>query len=213
MNGLFHAAAGVALGGLALGSEATRADLGLCALAGTSPDWDGLLLFFDRPTYRRFHRTVTHGFLGLGLASLAAGAIFSLFGRWDFGIAALLWLFSAGGHSMSDLFNRSGVALFAPFRMERTKFPAVSWASPPLTICAVVLAVWVILMPESRRFATMVGLVLYAAYLARRVREPEPTDAMSRWWFESVCGLSRPTGNEADFPLSPKINGNREEAK
>lgn len=191
MNGLFHAAAGVALGGLVLGGEATRADLALCALAGTSPDWDAALLFIDRPAYRRIHRTWTHGFAGLALAALTAGALLSSFGRWDFGMAAFLWLIAAGGHTLSDLFNHSGVALLAPFRMERIRFPAVSWASPPLTIGAMALATWVAIAPGSRRFATILGLALYAVYLARRLRNPMPSDTLSRWWFESVCGLSR----------------------
>ncbi len=209
MNGMFHAAAGVTLGGLALGSEATRADLALCALAGTSPDWDGVLLFVDRPTYRRFHRTLTHGFPGLTIAALAAGAFFSFFGRWDFGLAAFLWLIAAGGHTVSDLFNRSGVALLAPFSMERTKFPAVSWASPSLTIGAVALAVWVMLAPESRRFATILGLVLYAAYLARRIREPALSDSLSRWWFESVCGLAGNPEKKSEFSAPAEFNENR----
>ncbi len=191
MNGLFHAVAGVALGGLALGGEATRADLVLCALAGTSPDWDAALLFIDRPAYRRIHRTWTHGFLGLALAALAAGSLLSFFGKWGFGLAAFLWLIAAGGHTISDLFNRSGVALFAPFSMERTRFPAVSWASPPLTIGVMALAAWVVIDPASRRFATIPGLVLYVVYLARRLREPIPSDTLSRWWFESVCGFAR----------------------
>lgn len=209
MNGVFHAAAGVALGGLALGSEATRADLALCALAGTSPDWDGVLLFVNRPTYRQFHRTLTHGFLGLTFAALVAGAFFSFFGRWEFGLAAFLWLIAAGGHTVSDLFNRSGVALLAPFSLERTKFPAVSWASPSLTIGAVALAVWVVLAPEFRRFATILGLALYAVYLARRIRKPTLSDPMSRWWFESVCGLGRNPEEMSEFSAPSGLNENR----
>ncbi len=200
MNGLFHAAAGVALGGLVLGDEATRADLALCALAGTSPDWDAALLFIDRPTYRQFHRTWTHGFAGLALAALTAGALFSFFGRWDFGLAAFLWLIAASGHTISDLFNRSGVALLAPFRMERTRFPAVSWASPPLTIGAMALAAWVVMAPASRRFATILGLAIYAVYLARRLRNPVPGDRLSRWWFESVCGFTRIPEEQREIP-------------
>ncbi|MEE9240184.1 MAG: metal-dependent hydrolase [bacterium] len=199
MNGVFHAAAGLALGGLTLGGEATRADLALCALAGTSPDWDIALLLSGRPAYHRFHRTLTHGFPGLALAALIAGAFFSFFGKWEFGLAAFLWLIAAGGHTISDLFNRSGVALLAPFSMERTKFPAVSWANPPLTIGALTVAVWVVLAPESRRFATILGLGLYAAYVAWRLREPIPSDSLSRWWFDKVFTFSRDTGEKGDF--------------
>ncbi len=200
MNGLFHAAAGVALGGLVLGGEATRADLALCALAGTSPDWDAALLFIDRSAFRRFHRTLTHGFLGLALAALTAGALFSSFGSWDFGLAALLWLIAAGGHTISDLFNRSGVALLAPFSMQRLRFPAVSWASPPLTMGAVALATWVVIAPASRRVTTIIGLALYAVYLARRLRDPVPSDSLSRWWFESVCGFTRIPEEQREIP-------------
>jgi membrane-bound metal-dependent hydrolase YbcI (DUF457 family) len=201
MNGLFHAAAGVALGGLVLGGEATRADLALCALAGTSPDWDAALLFIDRPAYRRIHRTWTHGFPGVALAALTAGALLSFFGRWDFGLAAFLWLIAAGGHTISDLFNRSGVALLAPFSMERTRFPAVSWASPPLTIGAMALAIWVVIAPASGRFAAILGLALYAVYLARRLRDPIPSDSLSRWWFESVCGLARVSEQQGEISV------------
>ena len=83
--------------------------------------------------------------------------------------------------------------------MERTKFPSVSWANPPLTIGALAVAVWVVLAPESRRFATILGLGLYAAYVAWRLREPIPSDSLSRWWFDKVFTFSRDTGEKGDF--------------
>lgn len=203
MNGLFHAAAGLALGGLVLGGEATQADLALCALAGTSPDWDVALLFVGRPAYRQYHRTLTHGFLGLAISALAAGAVLSSFGKWEFGQAAFLWLIAAGGHTISDLFNRSGVALLSPFSMERTKFPSVSWANLPLTIGSLAVAVWVVVDPVSRRFAAILGLVLYAAYLARRLRDPIPTDSLSRWWFGHVFTYGRKEAGEENAFSTP----------
>jgi len=207
MNALFHAAAGVALGGLALGDEATGSDLALCAVAGTSPDWDGALLVFGRKTYRQYHRTITHGFLGLALTALAAGTFLSVFRGWDFGLAAVLWLTAAGGHTVSDLFNRSGVALFAPFSEERTRFPAVTWASPSLTIGAVIVAIWVTVSPPSARFVVTCGLVFYAVYLVRRVQEPRLSDSMSQWWFGKVCGFIRENDEKSESPVSVEYSG------
>lgn len=211
MNALFHAAAGVALGGLALGGEATRSDLALCAVAGTSPDWDGALLVFGRQTYRQHHRTITHGLVGLAIAALAAGTFLSFFGRWDFGLAAVLWLIAAGGHTVSDLFNRSGVALFAPFSEERTRFPAVSWASPSLTIGSMIVAAWVIISPSSARFVVICGLIFYAVYLARRIQNPRLTDPMSQWWFGNVCGFIRNQDENNEYAMSTEYSGKSRE--
>lgn len=202
MNGIFHAAAGVALGGLVLGGNASRSDLALCALAGTSPDWDAVLLFAGRPVYRRYHRMITHGFLGLGLAALTAGAFLSVFGGWEFGHAAFLWFVAALGHTVSDLFNRSGVALFSPFHPARTKFPAVSWASPTLTAGALVVASGVVLDPAAGRWMAAAALPAYGIYLARRMREPALSDPLSRWWFDQVCGFVRDRNAEEGYSSS-----------
>lgn len=211
MNALFHAAAGVALGGLVLGGEATRSELALCAVAGTSPDWDGALLVFGRKTYRQYHRTITHGLLGLALSALAAGAFLSYFSGWDFGLAAVLWLVAAGGHTVSDLFNRSGVALFAPFSEERIRYPAVSWASPSLTVGAMIVATWVIVSPSSARFVGISGLIFYVVYLARRIQEPKLSDSMSQWWFGNVCGFIRDHDEKSEYSVSVEYSGNSEE--
>lgn len=202
MNGIFHAAVGVAIGGLALGDHATRSDLALCALAGTSPDWDAVLLFMGRPIYRRYHRMITHSFFGIGIAALMAGAFLAVFGGWEFGHVAFLWFLAALGHTVSDLFNRSGVALLSPFYSARTKFPAVSWASPTLTVGAFVVASGVVLDPASGWWIAVMALPAYGIYLVRRMREPTLSDPLSRWWFDQVCGFVRDGNAEKEYSSS-----------
>ncbi len=77
MNGIFHAGAGVVIGGLALGGNATSADFAICAVAGTAPDWDAILLAVHKPHYQNYHRTVTHGFIGLTVGGVLAAAVLS----------------------------------------------------------------------------------------------------------------------------------------
>ena len=135
MNGLFHAAAGVAVGALALGGEAGRADLALCAVAGTSPDWDAVLLAISRPLYKRFHRSLTHGFAGLLVGAALAGAALALAAGWDFRRAAYLWLIAAVAHSAADLFNRSGVALLAESHISIHTWPERGYAALDVLMC------------------------------------------------------------------------------
>lgn len=198
MNGLFHAAAGVAVGAVVLGGEAGRADLALCAVAGTSPDWDAALLAISRPLYKRFHRSLTHGFAGLLAGAALAGAALALAAGWDFRRAAYLWLIAAAAHSAADLFNRSGVALLAPFSMERVGFPAVSWADRPLTLGALLIAALALWRPEAGRAVSLAGLAGYVCYIAWRLREPKLSDPLSRRWFRMVNG--EPPG---EGPASP----------
>ncbi len=206
MNAIFHAGAGVALGALALGPEATPADLALCAAAGTSPDWDGLLLLSGRPLYSRFHRAATHGLVGLAAGALLAGGILSLWGGWSFGRAAGLWLLAAAGHTASDLFNRSGVVLLHPFSSERTRFPAVSWASPLLTLGACATALGAYLASGGTRLVAVAGVAGYAVHLRRRLREPVLQDALSRWWFERMCGGPFHPYGEAPLEAAPGVS-------
>jgi membrane-bound metal-dependent hydrolase YbcI (DUF457 family) len=196
MNALFHAGAGIAIGGLALGSGATPGELAVCAVAGTAPDWDAVLLAVHKPRYREYHRTITHGFIGLIAGGLIAAAVLSLFG-WGFWDAAFLWLIASLGHTVSDLFNRSGVALFSPIHWKRIRFPAVSWADGPLTAGAVALAAWVILLPATGRMASLAGLAGYAAYLMHRMRDPRLSDSVSRWWFGKLHGPPDGSGGTA----------------
>ncbi|MEE9275432.1 MAG: metal-dependent hydrolase [bacterium] len=200
MNSVFHAAAGAGLGALVLGPEAAPAELALCAVAGTSPDWDAVLLLIDKPIFLRFHRGLTHGFAGLALAALLAGGVLALWGGWDFARGAGLWLLAAGGHSASDLFNRSGVSLLAPFSKRRTRFPAVSWGDIPLTLGASAVALWAFLWPESGRLAAALGLGGYALYLRRRLRAPLLQNAVSRWWFRRVCRFAPPPVETSPAP-------------
>ena len=193
MNGLFHAATGVMIGGLALGTKATPSELAVCAVAATSPDWDAVLLAFNKTCYRRYHRTITHGFIGLIAGGLIAAAFLSLFG-WSFWHGGALWLISSLGHTVSDLFNRSGVALFSPIHWERVRFPAVSWADGPLTAGAVAVSAWVIWMPSTGRLASLVGFMGYAVYLVRRLRHPRFSDSVSRWWFGMFHGSPNVSG-------------------
>ncbi len=188
MNGLFHAAAGVAVGAVVLGGEAGRADLALCAVAGTSPDWDAALLAINRPLYKRFHRALTHGFAGLLAGAALAGSALALIAGWDFRRTVYLWLIAAAAHTASDLFNRPGVALLAPFSMERVRFPAVSWADRPLTLGALLIAAVVLWRPDVGREVSLAGLAGYACYIAWRLREPRLSDPVSRRWFRMVNG-------------------------
>lgn len=202
MNGIFHAGAGVMAGALVLGPEATGAELALCAAAGTSPDWDAALLAAGRPCYQNYHRTLTHGFAGLLIAAAAAGGLLSLVG-WEFWHAAWLWLIAALGHTVSDLFNRSGVALTSPFGWERTRFPAISWADGPLTLGAVAVALWAALVPGAGRAVPLAALAGYAGYIAWRRRDPKLSDPVSRRWFDMVHGRTRTPGPD-DAALSGK---------
>ncbi|MBT3352147.1 MAG: metal-dependent hydrolase [Nitrospinaceae bacterium] len=178
------------VGALALGGDATGAELVLCAVAGTSPDWDAALLVAGRPCYQNYHRSLTHGYAGLLISATIAGGFLFLLG-WNFWHAAWLWLLAALGHTVSDLFNRSGVALTSPFGWERTRFPAVSWADGPLTLGVIVVAVWVSLVPEAGRLVSLVALAGYVAYIAWRRRDPKLSDPVSRWWFDMVHGRAR----------------------
>ena len=193
MNGVFHAGAGVVIGGLALGGSATPADLAVCTVAGTAPDWDVILLPVHRPLYSDYHRTVTHGFIGLLMGGVLAAAVLSLFG-WEFRHAVYLWLSASLGHTVSDLFNRSGVALFSPFSWDRIRMPLVSWGDVPLTVGAVALAIWMVMLPDTARLASLAGLAAYAAYLLRRRRNPVLSNFVSRWWFQKVNGPEGATG-------------------
>jgi membrane-bound metal-dependent hydrolase YbcI (DUF457 family) len=206
MNGIFHAGAGVMVGALALGGDATPAELVLCAAAGTSPDWDAALLAASRPCYQNYHRTLTHGYAGLLIGAVVAGGFLFLWG-WNFWGAAWLWLLAALGHTVSDLFNRSGVALASPFGWERTRFPAVSWADGPLTLGAVAVAIWVALVPDAGRAVSLVALAGYVAYIAWRRRDPRLSDPVSRWWFNMLHGGARSsTPDDASLLRKPPEN-------
>ena len=199
MNGLFHVGAGVVVGGMVLGGAATPAELALCAVAGTSPDWDSILLASGRARYQEYHRTLTHGFIGLLAGGLIAAFFLSFFG-WNFTHAAFLWMAAALGHTVSDLFNRSGVALLSPVSWARVRFPAVSWADGPLTVGALAAAAWIFWMPGAGRAVPLAALAGYAAYLAWRRREPRLADPVSRWWFQKVHGLQKPAEDRRTSP-------------
>ena len=188
MNPVFHAAAGATLGALALGPGAAPSDLALCALAGLSPDGDSVLLLKGKALFSRLHRSATHGFLGLAAGALLAGGLLSAWGGWTFGYAAGLWLLAAAGHTVSDLFNRSGVALFYPFSSSRTRFPAVSWGSPGLTLCACLAVLAVLLLPGAARPVSLLAVAAYSVHMLLRLRSPLLQDAVSRWWFGRVFG-------------------------
>lgn len=101
------------------------------------------------------------------------------------------------GHTASDLFNRSGVALLSPFRWERVRFPLVSWGDLPLTIGAVAVAGWVVMAPGFARMASLAGLAGYVVYLMRRRRAPNLSDPISRWWFGMMNGPDHAAGGSA----------------
>ncbi len=100
----------------------------------------------------------------------------------------VLWLIAAAAHTASDLFNRSGVALLAPFSMERVRFPAVSWADRPLTLGALLISAVVLWSPDAGRAVSLAGLAGYVCYIAWRLLNPRLSDPVSRRWFRMVNG-------------------------
>ena len=207
MNAIFHAAAGAALGAAVLGPEAGPAGLALCAAAGSSPDWDGLLLCHGRALYFRYHRSLTHSVLGVLAGALLAAGILSSYGGWDFSRVAGLWLLAAGGHTLADVFTRSGVALLYPFSDERWRVPALPWGGVPLTAGALFVALWALAFPAAARPVASLGLAGFAAYLLIRCRNPRPHDRLSRWWFDRVYGPAGAGKNFSPASDSPRNGG------
>ncbi|MDP6618217.1 MAG: metal-dependent hydrolase [Nitrospinota bacterium] len=177
------------------------------AAAGSSPDWDGLLFFRGRELFFRYHRSLTHSVLGVLAGALLAAGILSSYGGWNFSRLAGLWLLAVGGHTLADIFTRSGVALLYPFSDERWRVLALPWGGVPLTAGALSLALWALAFPAAARPAAALGLAGFAAYLLVRCRNLRPLVRLSRWWFDQVYGVAGAGKNFFPASDSPRNGG------
>src|SRR2546422_10483637 len=124
MENLTHTLAGVALSQVGFNRKTRYATLAM-AIGANLPDVDLVTRFAGSTVFLKYHRGITHSFLGVSvLAALLAGTFFflgrraqpaknspPLDGRW---LLAGCWLATAS-HLLLDFTNSYGVRPFLPF--------------------------------------------------------------------------------------------------
>lgn len=94
------------------GGEAKAA----AVLGSVLPDFDQVVSLFGNEFFVRFHRGISHSFVGVAISSILVAALFHRFGRWK-NLAGLYLLVLAGqlSHIALDLLNAYGTQIFQPF--------------------------------------------------------------------------------------------------
>lgn len=87
------------------------------------PDLDNVASLFGNEFFIRFHRGLSHSFLGIAVTSLLVALLLFRFGRWKNG-PGLYFLLLGGqlSHVALDLLNAYGTQIFQPFSDARVSF-------------------------------------------------------------------------------------------
>ncbi len=116
MDNLTHTLTGLALSRAGLHKACPRAAW-LLILAANAPDLDVASAFFDSIAYLKYHRHLTHSFVGLPLVAILPALLVRLISRGPFAWrnAYLISLAGVASHLALDGTNQYGVRYLLPF--------------------------------------------------------------------------------------------------
>lgn len=145
-----------------LGPYATAALL----ISAVFPDVDFVASLWGPFASLKFHRSITHSFLGVTIAAFLLGGIFRLLsGRknyWGFTGICAIGTFS---HMIFDLLTSFGTQLFYPFSTERYSLDWIFILDPVITLSALVPLILMRGRPARALRCARVGVAVLVGYL------------------------------------------------
>lgn len=135
--------------------------------AAWAPDIDNLATWFGPEAYMRYHRGITHSFVGGAAMALILTFVWTRFKRnVSFGKLALLGYACVLMHSFLDVITSYGTQIFQPFSDARVSFPVVYIIDPFFTGLLVLLSLVTFFAKKRRKQLALAGLALILAYPA-----------------------------------------------
>jgi len=168
MDSLTQIVLGAAVGGAVLAPRQARRGLVLGAVCGTLPDLDVIVPFPDPVTFFTYHRSVTHSFFYLTLATPLIVLLARRFAppllEEPKKLWAAAWL-ALVTHPLLDCFTVYGTQALLPFSNEPIAWATVFIIDPAYTAPLIVACILAWRRPPTARKACAWGLALSSLYL------------------------------------------------
>ncbi|MBF0121399.1 MAG: metal-dependent hydrolase [Desulfobacterales bacterium] len=165
MDTISHIAVSTLTGQTARSIYKGRIILWFCLLAGVFPDIDNIAGLWGIEAYLRYHRGITHSFIGGLLLSLILVAIFRFSIKSfpfikGFGLAYLMFAL----HIFLDLITSYGTQIFLPFTDHRYTFNSVFIIDPIYTITIIIMFILSVIFFKRRMIIGIVGIIWIFSY-------------------------------------------------
>jgi inner membrane protein len=122
-------------------------------LSAVFPDIDYVTRIFGMATYLKYHRGITHSFIGIAFLSAGLAYLFSLREKGSFKYLFSLAYLSMFIHIMLDWTNSYGTKLFLPFSDHRAALDAI-FIIDIYILAVFTVAIIILAIKRKRRFTT-----------------------------------------------------------